>query len=289
MNIKKIILDELKDKDYTKMEIARYIYIRLGQLLVFDPLYVYGSISVQNRLVYKFVDIENLENNKVICSTWALIYSELLDEFDIENEVRGTRHYYVLVNIDGYIFKADATEGNSMLDLGRIKYGDATQNYEAENIEEIDKKINYYKGIYLTEIIEMLKVELQDEQLLESCLGITKDMSIPQRVRIKFEFIASLLNKEATPDKNYIDAINYLYRLMDCAFNEEEALYIRENVYYKINETDTENLVIFKIDEEDEYFYFGNEEEVYRTEKIEKEKVYYYDKNYRSSRKEFYL
>jgi len=289
VNIKKIILDELKDRDYTKMEIARYIYIRLGQLLVFDPLYVYGSITTQNRLFYSVVDSENLENNKVICSSWALIYSDLLDEFDIENEVRGSKHYYVLINIDGYVFQADATEGNSMLDLGRIKYGDETKNYDVENIEEIDKKINYYKGIYLTEIIEMLEVELQDDQLLESCLGITKNMSIHKRVRIKFEFIASLLNKEATPDKNYIDAINFLYRLMDCAFNEEETSYIRENIYYKTDQKDTENLAIFKIDEEDEYFCFGNEEDVYRTEKIEKEKVYYYDKKYRSSRKEFYI
>ncbi len=292
MNIKKIILNEIKNKKWTDLEIARYIYIRLGELLVFDPLYLVGGNSEKNKLFYKKIEIENLESNEIVCSTWAKIYHELLNEVGINSEIIEMKHCYVKVEIDGYKFRADATQGDgSYPDMTRIKYGDETMFFGVENLEEIDKKIGYKKGLYLNEVFLMLKRELEDETLLEKNFGITKDTPLDQRAKIKFEFIISLLNRSATIDKGYVDGINYLYELMEYVLTDEEYLCIKENVYYHINGNEIKNLIVFSIEENetDYYCYTNHENNIYSIEKIGKEKVYYYDGKYKSKSKEFYL
>lgn len=293
MNLKKLILSEIEGKDWSELEVARYIYIRLGQLLVFDPLYVVGTSAIKNKLFYQAVDVENLESNKIVCSTWSKIYSELLNELGIEAYIAGNKHHeYVIVNIDGNEFRVDATEG-TYSDLTRIKYGDETAYFrKMEGIEEFDQQINYKKQIYLKEVLIMLSKEIRDKDIIKEYLGIKDEMTANEKLKIKFEFIIELLNRSATEEKGYIDGINFIYTLADYLLTPYERETVKENDYYKINDDDCINLVIFEIslEEGNVYYCFAqHENESYTIEKIEKEKVLSYDNTFHSKNREFYL
>ncbi len=291
MNIKEIILNEIKDKDWSKLEIARYIYIRLGELLVFNPLYLCGSTGTKNRLFYEGIDVENLKDNKVVCSGWAKIYKELLEAVDITAMIAGNAHNYVLVSIDRTVIEADATAG-SYSDLTRIKYGDELELFGDNSFEEIDTYLSYKKGMYLKEALLMLKKDMKNPDSLKETLGITENMRMDEIVKRKFEFIISLVNRTTDETKGYIDVINYLYNLMDVLLDVEEVACIEENVYYSIEDMNCDNVVVFRILVEDEkiyYCYSKKEDGIYKIEKIEEENVLPYEKSYHTKGKNFYI
>ena len=298
MNLKQIILNELKDKDWDMFTIARYIYIRLGELFIFDPLYHYGSSNLRDKILAKQIDIENVDTKKVVCKSWAYMYSALLKEVGIPSRVIGEKHMYVAIQIEGKEIIADPTSG-VYADLARIKYGDETIGFivqdgkEEEKIDKSDEIIHYKKGIYLSEAIEMLIEDFCDLKKVKKIFNISDDMSLIEITKIKFEFLCSLLNRIKSLDKGYADVIGFFHYLTERVLQMSEYLSIEESNYYKIDEMnlEIENIALFRIMFRDfeHYYLLSKKEDGYDIEEISKEQALFYDDTFCSKRKMFHI
>ncbi len=161
MNIQELVLKDMPD-NLNDLEKARYIYIKLGLLLNFSTKFNNTSDEMSIKMYnMSNIDITNLPSNQVICTTWSIIYSKLLDIVGVENKIIKQGHKSVGFKYNDQIWIADATGGN-YIDLSRIKYGDETArfglayyqdeivddawiNYTPESIKlirSIDKKLN---------------------------------------------------------------------------------------------------------------------------------------------------
>ena len=170
MNLLELLKQELKTKNIIdKQLIARYIYIRIGELFDYDESYLFENWDEQQKLKESIVDKKQIIYFKLICYNWSKLYKELLNDFGIEAElVPDFGHQYVKYTINKEIYCADLTQDYE--DIYRIKCGLPTiGNYpiykskqEQQNIvNQWDKQIGYRKN---TEImLSMLKKELQEK------------------------------------------------------------------------------------------------------------------------------
>lgn len=211
MNLKKLILDEMDKKD--DLTNARYIYLKLGEYLTFSTTFPNTDVDTMNKLHKKEVDIENVDS-EITCNMWADIYSKLLTEVNIENQVINEWHQYVKFKIDGKTWVADATYG-TYTDLARIKYGDSTerfgvalkQGYEPsiyvnimdpdnKKLESIDNSFEFY-----------VKRKKKREDLMKT-LAKVKDLEIP--LKEKMDYIFNFIGKL---EYGYYEASSFVYEI----------------------------------------------------------------------------
>ncbi len=105
------------------LEIAYTIYILLGKVLYYSPLYV--RYKLDNLLPSNI----SLDNPYVNCGTWSSLYNELLLSYGIDSRVVGDKHKYVEFNNGDMKVRADATlylpddVFDVSSDLTNIKFG----------------------------------------------------------------------------------------------------------------------------------------------------------------------
>lgn len=180
-NIIKKIPDNLDD-----LGKARFIYIKLGELLEFDTTTIYNAndkiFEVKKN---KQIDIQNLDTNLVNCYNWSNIYVQLLKKIGINAEMKDLGHAWVIFEIGDDIIYADATAGYEM-DLARIKSNlDTDKFYLLHNkktekvsplysakffkkIDEIDRIIGYMKKKQTAyQKLESLKYEVSKIEILK--------------------------------------------------------------------------------------------------------------------------
>ena len=222
MDIKSKILNSIPS-NLTKIEQARYIYIRLGLIFNFSTKFNNTTSGEYANMYTKQYDTDKIENNQLICKLWAKLYSELLTEIGIENCIVKFGHEYVSFRIDGVMWIADATNGNYS-DLSKIKYGDDTSNFgisyvqknrleeggtarntpdDIQMIDEIDKKFDDYYKTKLEHrklVSDLKKLKSMDYSIREkmeyffSKIGCLKDGYYEAKEYIKnieHEFITS--------------------------------------------------------------------------------------------------
>ena len=140
------------------LEIAYTIYILLGKVLYYSPLYVRYKL---NNLIPD-VDSISLDNPYVNCETWSMLYNEVLNEYGIDSKVIGDKHKQVEFNADKYKVRADATiylpddVFDVSSDLTNIKFGLDILYFRLinnqyrkdfnENIDCVNKRLNICKG-----------------------------------------------------------------------------------------------------------------------------------------------
>ena len=97
MNLLELLKQELKTKNIIdKQLIARYIYIRIGELFDYDESYLFENWDEQQKLKESIVDKKQIIYFKLICYNWSKLYKELLNDFGIEAElVPDFGHQYV--------------------------------------------------------------------------------------------------------------------------------------------------------------------------------------------------
>ena len=147
----------LKDipKDLTQVEKARFIYIQLGKYFSYDERYIISDSDEEKREIFDR-DIDDIVNDKAVCTSLSRIYEYLLNRVGIEAKtrlVKGERlgHGYTEIEIDGEKYRADLIH-----DLMYIKTGFKTRHFmpidkknpdysylPEENLKEIDNKIGY--------------------------------------------------------------------------------------------------------------------------------------------------
>lgn len=175
MDLLEMLNYEIKELQLTdKFQIARYIYIRTGELFNYDPLYEVLDSSEKDKqfeLINKRIDIRNVTDFNVICYSWANMYKDLLTEFGIKAKViESFCHNHVDFLVDDKKYTADLMRDYQ--DLFLTKFGLPTKyNYqlmktkEEQQVElhEVDNKINYRKGINTEDVLKLIKEELKDK------------------------------------------------------------------------------------------------------------------------------
>lgn len=184
MNLIKKLDEELSQKNLNDFEKARYIYLRCCELFSFDARWfftdVYNDIELHDKLRYKKFDIENIDDDLVICHSFSeYILKPLIDELTtLDCRLhKDENHSCVFIKRNGTDWKLDATLG----DLARVKLDipttgfasgyisddlvlddiDLELGYCLKNIEEYERMAN---GNSFTDCIENIGYILRDSK-----------------------------------------------------------------------------------------------------------------------------
>lgn len=212
-------------KDFSELEIAKYIYIKLGKQKAFDEKYFFGNLKTRKK-IYKLAEQNKIDSNeasknkKIICVSLSYLYRDILKEFGINCVIAEEfeHKYPIIVLKNGRRIRADL-----QLDLYNIhtksktKYFGTKEKYGYEAVEEltdeenikIDKKIGYikYEQEYKDSSISRLKDEVRGKDANEFLKIILQDKEI-NKFDKKLEYVElykyykSILNRI---DSKYLD------------------------------------------------------------------------------------
>ena len=151
-------IDSNVDNCNNDLELAYTIYILLGKVLYYSPLYV--KYKLDNLI--PSINSVSLDNPYVNCNTWSRLYNELLLEYGIDSKVIGDKHKLVEFNTNKYKVRADATIYipddifDVSSDLTNIKYGLDILYFKLinneyrddfnKNIDNVNTRFNISKG-----------------------------------------------------------------------------------------------------------------------------------------------
>ena len=163
MNLYEILRTELDEKAYNWkiLDKLNYVYLRSLQILSYDSRWEYTNNQLlRNELFDKEVNIFNLDDTRVICSSWARLYTDLVSCLFSEKEgfdvtfTEGTRdpHMYSRVflmdgstiDYDPLTKTNDFVRAKTNLPLKGIRINNNQSKWSNEiDIEESFKKIGY--------------------------------------------------------------------------------------------------------------------------------------------------
>ncbi len=152
-------------KELNQIEMVRYIYIQLGKYFSYDEKYITSESDEKKREIFDR-DIEDIENDKVVCTSLSRIYERLLKRVGINAKtvlIPGERlgHAFTEIEIDGRKYFTGLVR-----DLMRIKTGFKTNEFmiddpdrfgedseftalSDEELKKIDDKIGYTYNWYV--------------------------------------------------------------------------------------------------------------------------------------------
>jgi len=214
MNILQILDDELKNTNWSQEQKLRYIYIRSCQIFSYDSKYNFlESKKEKEHIGNKKIDLENLTDNIVICTSYAReVLPKLINEIlGIDCNETGNAHRWNISQIGERIMLLDAT---ASWDLQRVKMGLTTYGYRPmtkeynfqKKLKEIDKDIGYIAEDYKNKIIETRNSKLFEEYL--------KYSELEQADKYSYEY---LVYKIYTIKEIY-DKYTTLQAFSDCEF-----------------------------------------------------------------------
>lgn len=235
------ILESLP-KELNDIEKARYIYIELGKYFSYDERYLTAETLDDKRLIFD-KDINNIEDDKAICSTISKIYAKLLNEAGIKAETvykegKFCGHMFTKISIGDREYRADLIH-----DLLEIKKGFKTKNFmknrddekdsldfseiEDEELFEIDKKIGYCKNeMYMEDVIQMLKEEmrlLKDDSSAEA-IALKRELGVEKLTdKELFEYKIDFVRKYCVADNlNCTDKADYFQTILENVVDDDE-------------------------------------------------------------------
>lgn len=136
MNLVEILSRELRGKNLTDLEKARYIYLRCCEIFSFDARWNFFTLFSQEtiqKIESKIFDITNISSPLVICHTFSKsILKPLLEEFtSLPVIVLGDNHSYVSFVESGKKWNLDGTLG----DFPRVKLGLKVEGFQLDEHE----------------------------------------------------------------------------------------------------------------------------------------------------------
>ena len=298
-NIKDYALENIF-QEFNELQKAKLIYNRINEVLIYNPIGIYVETSENNSLNHMLksrnVDINCLSSTSGVCYDWAKIYSQLLNEIGIENNIIiAPFHGFVIFMIDNKYYFADATKVfEEMTDLAR-----SANNIISSGFFEIDKE-TYDEFIRLPEemtptqqekFMEKFRTRLLD---LDSSIGYNLN-SIEAAFEIKkstldFHLESLGLTDEATigeiaekaiekyifpeiMNEDIVAGYTWACELIENIFPTSVASKIRSNMYY--NNYTKESSVAFRVEVNNTlktYFYVegSNKVELMTSKQIKK-------------------
>ena len=289
-NIEKVVLNkDLKDlilsgmpANYSKLQQAIYIYIKMCKLLSYDDEFY---VSRQSGDIADYhSDIKNLanitpQNRIVVCYSFNALYAKMLNELDIKYEVitshtmedeYGRGHSYLAFKVGKFITFADSVTSILEGDLVKAKLNEDLKGLYCKNKNE--ETLNEFEqikaGVYrfVVEQEQQQKQKKTFSQLLkeyEATIESQETVSIKDRIDI-------MMAKAKEFGKKGVDNLGFIHRLKRLIFTDQELNHILTIVIIKNNIPDSKTKkakasVIFSI------LYTNSKD------KIRSFKYYYYD------------
>lgn len=263
MNLVELLQDELKQKNIQDpVLIARYIYIRTGELFDYDPSYEVGNKEIQETLKEKIFNIEEITDFNVICYSWAHLYKDLLTRFGMEAKViPGLGHQSVEYTIDHKTYVADLTK--EYKDITKIKFALATENNYPKNVSkekrkqivlEWDDKIGYRKNMKTETVLEMLKKELQEKYP-------NKEDYIFNTYKV-VEYILNVPRKYVRPTSGR----KYIYFLLEFFLGEE--YHVKSSKIYNIERNTYIQAYKSSLSDKDHFYVYQRQGDQYQFKEV---------------------
>lgn len=240
------ILDGMPE-DATDLEKAIYIYIKMCKLLTYDEEYYavnQKGVATEKHKNISYVSSITLENNKVVCFEFNLIYSKLLNKLGIHfcsdykgmcGEAYGLGHANLQFRADKFLVNADSVttilQGDIMqAKLNQPLVGLKCVNRNKETQQEFSDAITrMYKLIAEQESSLDKDIEhIQSlEELLEEYSYLTENI---ENVSLN-ERLSILIHKVNSKRMIGIDSLSYVLQLKKILFTEEQ---IKNNIVITI-------------------------------------------------------
>lgn len=173
-------------QNLNKIEQARFLYIQLGKYFSYDEKFITSDDTGEKQNIANR-NIEDIQDNNVVCTSMARIYTTLLNRIGINAKIvfiptERFGHSYTKIKIDGQIYSTDLIH-----DLMNIKVGNKTKEFmskdtKGENtkysilsedeLKCIDDKLGYtYKGLYMEDFCKILREEMASLDDMDSPAG----------------------------------------------------------------------------------------------------------------------
>lgn len=193
---------------------ARSIYLRLAKALCYDehvPAYNQDLTNpVMQDIYYSNSSDVTLENNKVTCNLWAILYADFLKQLGIDVEVIGNgKHKSVKFTIEGQTYTADAT--NSFLDKDNLYLNDFTRvklNSPTVGFSGVDKLDDEQIGFNPVPLIDQYHEYSNNYAALSSSRLTTGDYEIDMIVA-KLDYLSTMAYSLPL-----IEAVGYLKQMI---------------------------------------------------------------------------
>lgn len=249
IDLNKII--EKMPKDLTDIEKARYIYIELCKIFIYDEKYVTGDQEVKHTIFEKEPDVDNIEDNEIVCSSLSRLCIQMLEKVGIKAagiymNGRYEGHMAVVMQI-GEGENKKYYHLNPTTDLMEIKQGFKTMGFcskpldgeyltfaedfstiSEEEIKTIDDKLGYtYNGLYMDEVINMLSEEMCNIQYIREYIKIHHPeidvTTVPTTdfLKYKLEFLVNYINNFCK-DLSGTEKRDLIYTIAETGFTDDE-------------------------------------------------------------------
>ena len=289
--------EEVKNKilsnmpaDLTKLEKAIYVYIKMCKIFQYDDEFYAmnqkGPIKEKHQNI-NYINKLSLDNNKLVCYEFNLIYSKILAELGINFAYEyeggleasyGTAHPYLRFRVDDYLIKADAVKSIFHGDLTKAKLNQIVEGIYSYNLNEktqleFDKILRKVSEIVFSEEQELgeIKKDPTIGELVQEYIGTTTNIR-PLDLKEK---VSILFTKIKNSNIGVIDSLSYILQLKNILFSRYE---LRDNIEIsiikEIKENDNERIATAScilalnekgfIDNEEDtiYYYFHTNEEL---------------------------
>ena len=227
-------------KDSTLLEKAIYIYIKMCKLLTYDEEYY--AVNQKGYAAIKHKDTEHvsavtLENNRVVCYEFNLIYTKLLDKIGIHfssnykslfDEDYGSVHVSLDFRAGKFLVTADSVTSILLGDIAQAKLNQPligikcinrnlqTQQEFKESLTKMYRLIaDHEKNV--KDVQEVEHVQTFDELLTEysKTTESIEDISLNERLSI-------LIDKANSTEMVGIDSLSYILQLYHILFAFEQ-------------------------------------------------------------------
>ena len=226
-------------KDYTDLEKAIYIYLKMCHTLTYDPMFFAVDQRGQFSLMHK--DIKNIptitpDNNKITCYEFASIYTSLLASQNINHKLVSTavqkdeygRGHFKAEFRDGkFLVSADAVTGILNSDMTSAKtdwniHGLTCMNRNHGTKQEFYSVLNKVINHVSSQTKEGPVVSDISEETYEESLNAYMDLD---KVSLNIPFtdrVGIMLEQIGKSGLEGIDAHSYLLQLRKTLFTKDE-------------------------------------------------------------------
>ena len=226
-------------EDLSQLEQAQYIYLKMCKLFTYDQAYFASGQSGPLASKHKDISyIANLtpQNNEAVCYEFSAIYSKLLTELNINNELvfvnknnslgdlYGHKHSYVRFRTNEFLVNADPFMELRRSDLTRVKLGMPTRNLHCKNLNKYTQQSfnNTLQRVY-----SLVNKDSEQNSSFEEALLQYQSFVEPTQLTFKekFDFILQQLSNTNLPAMDVLSYVHFLYNKV-LSGNQQESFVV---------------------------------------------------------------
>ena len=232
--------------DYSDLEKAIYIYIKLCKKLSYDPVFFAsnqrGEIAQYHQNIERLATIEGTDD-LIVCYEFNAIYSEFLKELGIEHNINvrsveddyGKAHANLNFRIEDYLVSADAVTSIIRSDLVNAKIDAPLNGLKCLNMSE-KTQANFTKlveKIYNDLIGDYSDYQIGQLLTIYRAFNDENECSLETKLDVFFDEINNTQLKT-------MDALGYLSALKKVMFTKKE---LSENISFLIVKSNLNDVV----------------------------------------------